>query len=206
MLNNGNWNGNQIMTDQNYFNQMINTSQSMNLSYGYLWWLNGKLSFMVPGLQFAFPGSLNPSAPADMYAAMGKNGQFINVVPSMNLVFIRMGNSPDASEVPFIYNDSIWVRLNAAMCNVTDNKESLMKKSLSFYPNPAADEIFVDGISSGESLNIVSSNGIIVGSEKGMDARLRINTEGLANGLYFIQKVDEQKRILATDKLVVLRP
>jgi CubicO group peptidase (beta-lactamase class C family) len=206
MLNNGNWNGNQIMTDQNYFNQMVNTSQSMNLSYGYLWWLNGKPSFMVPGLQFAFPGSMNPSAPADMYAAMGKNGQFINVVPSMNLVFIRMGNSPDASEVPFIYNDSIWVKLNAAMCNVTANKESLMKKSISFYPNPAADEIFVDGISSGESLNIVSSNGIIVSSEKGMNTRLRINTEGLANGLYFIQKVDEQKRILATDKLVVLRP
>ena len=42
ILNKGNWDGNQIMTDTNYFNQMLNSSQSLNESYGYLWWLNGK--------------------------------------------------------------------------------------------------------------------------------------------------------------------
>ena len=50
ILNNGNWDGNQIMTDTNYFNQMLNSSQSLNESYGYLWWLNGKTSYMLPGL------------------------------------------------------------------------------------------------------------------------------------------------------------
>ena len=44
---------------------------------------------------------MNPSAPNDMIAALGKNGQFINVVPSMKLVFIRMGDAPDNSMVPF---------------------------------------------------------------------------------------------------------
>jgi CubicO group peptidase (beta-lactamase class C family) len=77
ILNNGNWNGNQIMTDATYFNEMINTSQQLNESYGYLWWLNGKPSYMLPGLQFQFQGSLNPNAPDDMVAAMGKNGQFL---------------------------------------------------------------------------------------------------------------------------------
>ena len=54
ILNNGNWDGNQIMTDTNYFNQMLNSSQSLNESYGYLWWLNGKTSYMLPGSQFVF--------------------------------------------------------------------------------------------------------------------------------------------------------
>jgi len=39
-LNKGNWNGTQIMTDQNYFTAMTNTSQNMNNSYCYFWWLN----------------------------------------------------------------------------------------------------------------------------------------------------------------------
>ena len=50
MLNKGVWNTDTVMHDTAYFNQMINTSQNLNLSYGYLWWLNGKASFMLPGL------------------------------------------------------------------------------------------------------------------------------------------------------------
>jgi hypothetical protein len=34
-----------------------------------------------------------PNAPADMYAALGKNDQKIYVVPSKKLVIIRMGES-----------------------------------------------------------------------------------------------------------------
>ena len=40
VLNDGNWNGTQIMTDAAYFNAMVNTSQQLNKGYGYLWWLN----------------------------------------------------------------------------------------------------------------------------------------------------------------------
>jgi len=63
--------GNQIMTDTTYFNQMVNTSQDINKSYGYLWWLNGKPNYMVPQSQWVFNGSLCPDAPSDMYVAMG---------------------------------------------------------------------------------------------------------------------------------------
>lgn len=119
ILNKGNWNGNQIMTDTNYFNQMINTSQNLNKSYGYLWWLNGKESYMVPGSQFVFNGFMNPNAPADAVAAMGKDGQFLNVVPGQNLVWMRMGNAPDGLPVPFLMNDKIWEYLNALPCAPT---------------------------------------------------------------------------------------
>jgi hypothetical protein len=41
---------------------------------------------------------------------LGKNGQLLNIIPSMGLVTVRMGNS-DGSPVPIIYNNSIWQKL-----------------------------------------------------------------------------------------------
>jgi len=135
MLAKGTWNNNLIMTDTAYFNQMVNTSQSLNNSYGYLWWLNGKQNHMLPGLQFVFPGSLSPLAPPDMYAALGKNGQFINVVPSQNLVWIRMGNAPTSADVPHQMVDSIWKRINELTCS-TSMDEGL-SENVEMFPNPA---------------------------------------------------------------------
>ena len=86
ILNEGQWNQNDILEDDIYYNAMISTSQEHNESYGYLWWLNGKNSYMIPQTQYVFDGQLSPNAPSDMFAAMGKNGQFINVVPSENMV------------------------------------------------------------------------------------------------------------------------
>ena len=138
ILNNGNWNGNQLMTDTAYFNQMINTSQNLNLSYGYLWWLNGKSSYMLPGSQFVFPGSMTPNAPADMIAALGKNGQMLNIVPSQNLIWLRLGNEPNAGFVPNFFNDTIWQKLNAAMCQLTAVDQPQWLLPFSVFPNPVS--------------------------------------------------------------------
>ena len=116
ILNNGKWDGNQIMSDTNYFNQMLNTSQMLNESYGYLWWLNGKTSSMFPGIQFIFNGDITPNAPDDLVSALGKNGQIINVVPSENLVWVRMGEAPDSSLVPHDLNIAIWNYINDLPC------------------------------------------------------------------------------------------
>jgi hypothetical protein len=35
------------------------------------------------------------------------------VVPSKNLVIIRMGDVPDASLVPFTFQNELWAKLNA---------------------------------------------------------------------------------------------
>jgi CubicO group peptidase (beta-lactamase class C family) len=114
--NNGEWDGTQILSDENYFNQMVNTSQALNESYGYLWWLNGKSSFMLPGTQFVFDGSLFPNAPNDVIAALGKNGQIINVVPSENMVWIRMGNASSTELVETNLNIGIWNYINDLSC------------------------------------------------------------------------------------------
>lgn len=137
-LNKGNWNGTPVMTDTNYFHQMVNTSQSLNESYGYLWWLNGKSSFMLPSLQIVFPGSLCPSGPDDLYVAAGKNGQLINVVPSQKLVFIRMGDNPlDGGAVTMPFNDTIWQYLNDIICNVSI-EENITPENIAVFPNPVA--------------------------------------------------------------------
>lgn len=114
-LNNFKWGDSLILKDEVYAKAMVNTSQSLNLSYGYLWWLNGKASFMSPGSQLVLPVSITPNAPADMYAAMGKNGQYVNVVRSQKLVMIRMGDNPDNSLVPYTYQNQIWEKLNAVI-------------------------------------------------------------------------------------------
>lgn len=116
ILNKGTWNGTQLMTDQAYFNAMVNTSQNMNNSYGYLWWLNGKSSFMVPTSTFVFPGMLNPSAPADLIAALGKGDKKIYVVPSKDLVVIRHGDDTgDAVLGPSSFDNNFWARLMLAI-------------------------------------------------------------------------------------------
>lgn len=115
LLGKGNWANDQIMTDQNYFNAMINSSQSLNPSYGYLTWLNGKSSIIFPGIPISFSLPLSANAPTDLFAAMGKNGQFIDVVPSQNLVVIRMGEAPDNSLVPVVFHDNMWKKINAVI-------------------------------------------------------------------------------------------
>jgi CubicO group peptidase (beta-lactamase class C family) len=112
MLNRGSWGATPVLTDTAYVRAMTSSSQQLNPSYGYLWWLNGKPSYMLPQSQLKFPGPLNPSAPSDMFAALGKNGQFIDIVPGQNLVFVRTGDAPDNSQVPFTLNDEIWQKLN----------------------------------------------------------------------------------------------
>jgi CubicO group peptidase (beta-lactamase class C family) len=116
MLNKGKWDQAAIISDTNYFNAQINTSQNLNLSYGYLTWLNGKASYMLPTLQLVFPGMLVPNAPADMYSALGKNDQKIYMVPSQNLVVIRMGESAGNAQLALSsFDNELWGKLKTVI-------------------------------------------------------------------------------------------
>lgn len=136
LLAGGMWNGDTIIKDRRYLDAMTNTSQQLNKSYGYLFWLNGKGSYMQPSIPIVWPTDLVPSAPKDMYAGMGKNDQRVYIVPSQRMVVVRMGNPGDTS-APAIsgYDDALWQRINALPCNtsVTDNQQS----NVSVWPNPA---------------------------------------------------------------------
>jgi len=112
MLNQGRWEDTDVLSDNSYYDLMLNSSQSLNPSYGYLWWLNGKESIIIPDLPNSFNSSLSENAPADLMAGMGKNGQFVEVIPSKNLVVIRMGEAPEASLVPLAFHDEMWGKIN----------------------------------------------------------------------------------------------
>ena len=112
MLNKGQWIDTPIIQDTAYYNAMITPSQSINKSYGYLFWLNGGPTYMLPETQFIFQGNITPSAPSDMYSGLGKNGQYVSVIPSQNLVMIRMGENPDQVAVPLLFLTDIWDSLN----------------------------------------------------------------------------------------------
>jgi CubicO group peptidase (beta-lactamase class C family) len=80
-LNNGKWKEEQVISES-FMKESTTSSQTINPSYGYLWWLNGKSNYMVPTSQVVFPGPLIPNAPSDMFAAMGANDQRLYVIPS----------------------------------------------------------------------------------------------------------------------------
>lgn len=114
-LNKGKWNNEQIVNEQ-FFTECINSSQSINPSYGYLWWLNGKTSYMIPGDQTVYQGSLVPDAPADMYAAMGAKDQRIYVIPSRKMIVVRIGNASDPANPNFAvsgFDNELWVKISS---------------------------------------------------------------------------------------------
>jgi CubicO group peptidase (beta-lactamase class C family) len=181
MQNGGNWNGNQLMTDANYFQEMITPSQNLNNSYGYLWWLNGQSSYMVPGSQLVLPGMLFPHAPGDVYAALGKNGQFLNVSPSEGLVFIRMGNAPDNSLVPFVLNDQIWEKLNYVMCTPVEEASHE-----NFWLNQTATSVRINWPGKTFECEILGADGKRIETFSSKETA-DVSTSQWAQGVYFIK-------------------
>ena len=181
----------------------MNSSQTLNPSYGYLTWLNGKSSFMVPGLQFNFPGSFSPNAPSDMIAALGKDGQIINIVPSQNLVYIRMGNAPGVGEVPFTFNDTVWIKLNEVMCNTTSLTSIYNRKIISIFPNPTSDLLHIKFSDQKiYQLKLLDVAGRILKIYDNLNADTQISTNSLRSGIYLFQFTN-QEGIIFTQRVVV---
>ena len=111
----GKWDGTTILGDTAFLTASTTTSQNINLSYGYLWWLNGKSSFMVPQSQIVFPGEATPNAPDDLIAAMGRDGQLLNIVPSKGLIVVRMRGTVNNGLVSMPLQNDMWEKLNAVM-------------------------------------------------------------------------------------------
>jgi CubicO group peptidase (beta-lactamase class C family) len=114
-LNNGNWNGTQVI-NSSYLATATTTSQQINKSYGYLWWINGEESYHMPQTQVQFNGSLIPNGANDMYMALGKNDQKIYVIPSKKMVVIRMGDAADEENWALSgFDNDLWEKINAVI-------------------------------------------------------------------------------------------
>ncbi|NNJ89462.1 MAG: serine hydrolase, partial [Eudoraea sp.] len=107
--NDGYWENAPVISDSEYFEAMVNSSQELNPSYGYLWWLNGKDNYRVPGSQEQFNGYLIPNAPPSTYAGLGKNDQKLYIVPDQKLVVVRMGeDSGEELAGPSSFDNELW--------------------------------------------------------------------------------------------------
>lgn len=195
ILNKGIWNTDTLLHDTAYFNNMVNTSQALNLSYGYLWWLNGKGSFMIPGSQFQFTGNIIPNAPNDMICALGKNDQKIHLVPSQNLVLVRMGNPAYNNQlVPLVLDNEIWGVLNHVFCSSTNVQLSNERMSdLKIYPNPVNDILNIElPLDNGELFNLqfFDATGRKLMVRKITD-NTNINVSNLSAGCYYLKATQE---------------
>jgi CubicO group peptidase (beta-lactamase class C family) len=80
-LHKGNWNGEQLF-DENWAKYVATPTKGSKEDYGAHFWLNA--------------GGHYPNAPRDMYSANGFQGQKVFIIPSQDLVIVRMGLTEDA--------------------------------------------------------------------------------------------------------------
>lgn len=114
-LNKGTWDTTEVI-NQNYLNTATQNAQNLNLSYGFLWWLNGKGSYRLPDVNYTFTTNLIPNAPADMYCALGKNDQKLYVIPSKKMVVVRMGEAADTQNNALSgFDNTLWGKINAVL-------------------------------------------------------------------------------------------
>ena len=86
-LKGGNWNGEQIF-DESWVDYVTTPTNGSDGQYGGHFWLNA--------------GGVYPDAPKDLFSANGYQGQRVFIIPSMELVIVRMGLT---EEPIFDFND-----------------------------------------------------------------------------------------------------
>lgn len=105
---NGDWKDRAVIQGKDYVRHMLQSSQRLNPAYGYLWWLNGQSHALRAGRRRA--GPLNPNAPEDMVAGLGALGRKLYVVPSFQLVIVRLGEEPEAG-----FDRKFWGHFNVVL-------------------------------------------------------------------------------------------
>jgi CubicO group peptidase (beta-lactamase class C family) len=195
MLAQGRWNGLPVLSDTAYFQAMTSPSQGLNPSYGYLWWLNGQASHRLPGSTFSFSGPIIPSAPADLIAGLGANDQKLYLVPSQELVVIRLGNQAGPL-LPSLsgFDEELWAQLSRLRCDPDSGTTSLSTTSstrITVYPNPATDWVRISSPQPTKALYLYDLQGRLRCSSHTDELSLR----GVPPGSYVISWRSHQGKI-----------
>ena len=108
--------------------------------------------------------------------------------PSSNKIQLKLinGKTKDLDQVRTITFDDI----NTAVENV------ISQSSISVYPNPTADMLIVEGVSSKEEIGIYSVNGTKVLSVQSQEGINTINVSGLLNGVYLLKYSSETFKLI----------
>ena len=108
--------------------------------------------------------------------------------PSSNKIQLKLinGKTKDLDQVRTITFDDI----NTAVENV------ISQSSISVYPNPTADMLIIEGVSSKEEIGIYSVNGTKVLSVQSQEGINTINVSGLPNGVYLLKYSSETFKLI----------
>ena len=205
VLNKGIWANDTILSDTNYYNEMNSTSQNFNLSYGYLWWLNGKASFMAPSSQIVFNAPLFSNAPADMFAALGKNDQKIYIAPSQKMVVVRVGASAYDMAAAFSpFDNELWTYINQLKCDASSSVFNLVhQEEFKLYPNPANQTLHVFTSEIPSSIVIQNMLGETLLQTNPETSSSQLDIRSLAQGIYLVEITTEKSKFC--QKLIINR-
>ena len=109
-LNKGEWNGQQLISEQYIEASITAPFPEANSAYGYLWWLNTAEGTWRSAYPVSGEGKRIPDAPANVYTAAGANSQLIFVVPDHNTVVVTMGNTRTRDGTP---TNKVWAAINS---------------------------------------------------------------------------------------------
>ena len=124
----GSWAGSDLGCDPSYLRASLTSSQALNPSYGYLWWVFAGERAIVPGVRpgdepppgksfggIAVDGPLARSAPGDAVSAMGAGDQRLYLAPGAGLVVVRLGRPAGArTAAGGSFDEQLWSRLARA--------------------------------------------------------------------------------------------
>lgn len=97
-------NGRRIVSEASF--KAMFAPSATNPAYGRLWWLNGS-AWHMRALAGRAEGPLVAAAPHDMVAALGAFDRKLYIVPSRNLVVVRMGAAATDKD----FDQQLWLRL-----------------------------------------------------------------------------------------------
>ena len=104
MLNGGTWNGKRLISEDFVKDATGGASSDLNAAYGLLFWVNdkgpvlGAATALGGGQDEPAVNQLAPRAPDDTFWALGAGRQMIAVIPSEDIVAVRMGAAPQNPE------------------------------------------------------------------------------------------------------------
>ena len=81
-LNNGYWGNKNIIKNKNYLKEAFQASQSSNVKYGYLFWINTEFKY-------------HSNCPDDMRIMYGLGDKYVYIFPNKDIVIVRLGNQAE---------------------------------------------------------------------------------------------------------------
>jgi hypothetical protein len=125
-----------------------------------------------------------------MFVAMGKDGQFLNVIPGQQMVMVRMGEAPDNLPVPASLNDYIWKYVNELQCATSATENQFIDETVvQVYPNPASELIRITSDQSFEKVVIFSVQGQKIKSSTMPGKEICLSVGEMEHGIYMIEAI-----------------